>query len=50
MSSLKDSIAPLESHLKAVPPQINVLATAILVISLILLAAGTLYRRKGFRN
>jgi len=34
----------------AVPPQINVLATAILVISLILLAAGTLYRRKGFRN
>ena len=30
----------------AVPPQINVLATAILVISLILLAAGTLYRRK----
>ena len=34
----------------AVPPQINVLATAILVISLILLAAGTLYRRKGFRG
>jgi spermidine/putrescine transport system permease protein len=30
----------------AVPPQINVLATAILVISLILLAAGTLLRRK----
>ncbi|HEX2283297.1 MAG TPA: ABC transporter permease [Mycobacterium sp.] len=30
----------------AVPPQINVLATAILVVSLILLAAGTLYRRK----
>jgi spermidine/putrescine transport system permease protein len=30
----------------AVPPQINVLATAILVISLILLAIGTLYRRK----
>ena len=30
----------------AVPPQINVLATAILVISLILLAAGTLHRRK----
>jgi spermidine/putrescine transport system permease protein len=30
----------------AVPPQINVLATAILVISLTLLAAGTLYRRK----
>jgi spermidine/putrescine transport system permease protein len=30
----------------AVPPQINVLATAILVISLILLMAGTLYRRK----
>ncbi len=30
----------------AVPPQINVLATAILVISLILLAGGTLYRRK----
>jgi spermidine/putrescine transport system permease protein len=30
----------------AVPPQINVLATAILLISLILLAAGTLYRRK----
>ncbi|MGD9622608.1 MAG: ABC transporter permease [Mycolicibacterium sp.] len=33
----------------AVPPQINVLATAILVVSLILLAAGTLYRRRGFR-
>ncbi|BBY42334.1 ABC transporter permease [Mycolicibacterium celeriflavum] len=30
----------------AVPPQINVLATAILVISLVLLAGGTLYRRK----
>jgi spermidine/putrescine transport system permease protein len=30
----------------AVPPQINVLATAILVVSLALLAAGTLYRRK----
>jgi spermidine/putrescine transport system permease protein len=30
----------------AVPPQINVLATAILVISLLLLAVGTLYRRK----
>ncbi len=30
----------------AVPPQINVLATAILVISLVLLVAGTLYRRK----
>ncbi|ORB30315.1 ABC transporter permease [Mycolicibacterium parafortuitum] len=30
----------------AVPPQINVLATAILVVSLVLLAAGTLYRRK----
>ena len=30
----------------AVPPQINVLATAILGISLILLAVGTLYRRK----
>ena len=30
----------------SVPPQINVLATAILLISLILLAAGTLYRRK----
>lgn len=30
----------------AVPPQINVLATAILAISLILLVAGTLYRRK----
>jgi spermidine/putrescine transport system permease protein len=32
----------------AVPPQINVLATAILVVSLILLAAGTLLRRKRF--
>ncbi len=30
----------------AVPPQINVLATAILVISLLLLGLGTLYRRK----
>jgi spermidine/putrescine transport system permease protein len=30
----------------SVPPQINVLATAILVVSLILLAVGTLYRRK----
>ncbi|MET0896933.1 MAG: ABC transporter permease [Mycobacterium sp.] len=30
----------------AVPPQINVLATAILVISLILIGVGTLYRRK----
>ena len=30
----------------AVPPQIDVLATAILVTSLILLAVGTLYRRK----
>lgn len=30
----------------AVPPQINVLATAILVIMLVLLAVGTLYRRK----
>ncbi|KUI04009.1 ABC transporter permease [Mycobacterium sp. IS-3022] len=30
----------------AVPPQINVLATAILVVSLVLLAAGTLYRRR----
>ena len=30
----------------AVPPQINVLATAILLISLVLLAFGTLYRRK----
>nr|WP_208301432.1 ABC transporter permease [Mycobacterium sp. DL440] len=30
----------------AVPPQINVLATAILVVSLLLLMAGTLYRRK----
>jgi spermidine/putrescine transport system permease protein len=30
----------------AVPPQINVLATAILLVSLFLLAAGTLYRRK----
>lgn len=30
----------------AVPPQINVLATTILVISLIVVAAATLYRRK----
>ncbi|RWA23483.1 ABC transporter permease [Mycolicibacterium brumae DSM 44177] len=30
----------------AVPPQINVLATAILLVSLVLLAVGTLYRRK----
>lgn len=30
----------------AVPPQIDVLATAILVISLVLLLVGTLYRRK----
>ena len=30
----------------AVPPQINVLATAILAISLVLLVVGTLYRRK----
>ena len=30
----------------AVPPQINVLATAILMISLILLVVGTLHRRK----
>ena len=30
----------------AVPPQINVLATAILLISLALLVVGTLYRRK----
>ncbi len=34
----------------AVPPQINVLATAILVVSLALLAAGTLYRRKKFEG
>ncbi|MEZ0342181.1 ABC transporter permease [Mycobacterium sp. pV006] len=32
----------------AVPPQINVLATAILVVSLVLLALGTLWRRKRF--
>ncbi|KWX56641.1 ABC transporter permease [Mycobacterium sp. NAZ190054] len=32
----------------AVPPQINVLATAILVVSLLLLAVSTLYRRKKF--
>lgn len=30
----------------AVPPQINVIATAILVISLIIIGVGTLYRRK----
>ncbi len=30
----------------AVPPQINVLATAILVVSLLLMGIGTLYRRK----
>jgi spermidine/putrescine transport system permease protein len=30
----------------AVPPQINVLATAILLVSLVLLGVGTLYRRK----
>jgi spermidine/putrescine transport system permease protein len=30
----------------AVPPQIDVLATAILLVSLVLLALGTLYRRK----
>jgi spermidine/putrescine transport system permease protein len=30
----------------AVPPQIDVLATAILLISVILLAVGTLFRRK----
>jgi len=34
----------------AVPPQINVLATAILLISLALLAVGTLYRRKRFET
>ncbi len=34
----------------AVPPQINVLATAILVVSLVLLAVGTLYRRKRSRR
>jgi spermidine/putrescine transport system permease protein len=34
----------------AVPPQINVLATAILVTSLALLAAGTLYRRRRIQN
>ena len=32
----------------AVPPQINVLATAILLVSLILLGVATLYRRKKF--
>jgi spermidine/putrescine transport system permease protein len=30
----------------AVPPQINVLASAILLISLALLVVGTLYRRR----
>jgi spermidine/putrescine transport system permease protein len=30
----------------AVPPQINVLASGILLISLVLLMVGTLYRRK----
>ena len=30
----------------AIPPQIDVLATAILLTSLILLGIGTLYRRK----
>jgi spermidine/putrescine transport system permease protein len=30
----------------AVSPQINVLVTAILVVSLVLLDVGTLYRRK----
>lgn len=34
----------------AVPPQINVLATAILVISLVLLGIGTLYRRKRIQT
>lgn len=34
----------------AVPPQINVLATAILLVSLALLAAGTLYRRTKFEG
>jgi spermidine/putrescine transport system permease protein len=34
----------------AVPPQINVLATAILAISLLLLAVGTLYRRKRIQG
>ena len=34
----------------AVPPQINVLATAILLVSLLLLAAGTLWRRKRFES
>ncbi|HCA53660.1 MAG TPA: ABC transporter permease [Mycobacterium sp.] len=34
----------------AVPPQINVLATAILAISFIVLAAGTLYRRKRIQT
>ncbi|WP_348727066.1 ABC transporter permease [uncultured Mycolicibacterium sp.] len=34
----------------AVPPQINVLATAILGVSLLLLAVGTLWRRKRFEG
>ncbi|MBB2993027.1 spermidine/putrescine transport system permease protein [Mycolicibacterium iranicum] len=34
----------------AVPPQINVLATAILVVSLVLLGIGTLYRRRRFES
>lgn len=34
----------------AVPPQINVLATAILLVSLALLAVGTLWRRKKFEG
>ncbi|MDY6995072.1 MAG: ABC transporter permease [Actinomycetota bacterium] len=34
----------------AVPPQINVLATAILLISLLLLVVGTLWRRKRFEG
>ena len=32
----------------SVPPQINVLATAILLVSLVLLGVSTLYRRKRF--
>ncbi|ANI40435.1 ABC transporter permease [Mycolicibacterium vaccae] len=34
----------------AVPPQINVLATAILLVSLLLLGVSTLYRRKKFQG
>ncbi|UXA16120.1 ABC transporter permease [Mycobacterium sp. SMC-4] len=34
----------------AVPPQINVLATAILLVSLLLLVVGTLWRRKRFQS